>query len=557
MSVQNYQLLIWDGAKQKRIDSESTELILGKLKLGVFADVELALSNEISAREAAVAQEIADREAAVAAEQAARELADSGLSARLDVIEGSGEGSVAKAKSDALSYTDTKIADLVNSAPAILDTLKELSDALGGDANFATTITNSLAATQAEVDAEEVRAAAAEAALQTALTAEETARIAADAGLDARLDNAETIAQTQISAVYENNAAVYADARPAVQDPNGRDGWYFKNAGPVNSAQNKVNWYFFDGAAENVSLGDFSAYTVVTFDSLVSKPHLAVYTTPTGSGDVSWYKSKETYVTNGSPVVGKKYLMYFGQDPLVHPELPRLTMVPAGNGAGTRAASERVMTAVLGSDSGTAINNCQFVAESVGVFSPSVKRKVQLRIQNATKADLTAAQAALNASIAAAQSSASAAVAAEQARAEAAEDGLQSEIDALEVVVSHLKKMDKQASEALSAGQVCYIKADGTVAKAAASIDLSDAQLLVAAESIASGATGKLFVMEGSVIGGFSSLTPGKKYFVSKTVAGAIAGSTAGFESGDSVYAVGRAVSATELAFAPVYEFEY
>ena len=37
-------------------------------------------------------------------------------------------------------YVDTKVSGLVNSAPETLDTLKELSDALGGDANFATTI---------------------------------------------------------------------------------------------------------------------------------------------------------------------------------------------------------------------------------------------------------------------------------------------------------------------------------------------------------------------------------------------------------------------------------
>lgn len=36
------------------------------------------------------------------------------------------------------------VAALVNSAPSALDTLKELSDALGADANFATTITNAL-----------------------------------------------------------------------------------------------------------------------------------------------------------------------------------------------------------------------------------------------------------------------------------------------------------------------------------------------------------------------------------------------------------------------------
>lgn len=40
---------------------------------------------------------------------------------------------------------DDAIAALVNQSPAALDTLKELADALGNDANFATTMTNALA----------------------------------------------------------------------------------------------------------------------------------------------------------------------------------------------------------------------------------------------------------------------------------------------------------------------------------------------------------------------------------------------------------------------------
>lgn len=41
--------------------------------------------------------------------------------------------------------SDTKIAQLVNSSPALLDTLGEIATALGNDANFATTIINALA----------------------------------------------------------------------------------------------------------------------------------------------------------------------------------------------------------------------------------------------------------------------------------------------------------------------------------------------------------------------------------------------------------------------------
>lgn len=43
------------------------------------------------------------------------------------------------------SYVDTEISDLLSSAPAALDTLNELATALGNDANFSTTVTNSLA----------------------------------------------------------------------------------------------------------------------------------------------------------------------------------------------------------------------------------------------------------------------------------------------------------------------------------------------------------------------------------------------------------------------------
>lgn len=43
------------------------------------------------------------------------------------------------------TYVNTAISNLVDSAPALLDTLKEIAAALGDDANFATTITNALA----------------------------------------------------------------------------------------------------------------------------------------------------------------------------------------------------------------------------------------------------------------------------------------------------------------------------------------------------------------------------------------------------------------------------
>ena len=42
------------------------------------------------------------------------------------------------------NYVDAKVASIVDSAPETLDTLKELSNALGDDANFATTVTTNI-----------------------------------------------------------------------------------------------------------------------------------------------------------------------------------------------------------------------------------------------------------------------------------------------------------------------------------------------------------------------------------------------------------------------------
>jgi hypothetical protein len=60
-------------------------------------------------------------------------------------------------------YTDQKVADLVGGAPEILDTLKEISDALGGDANLAGTLTGQISSVQSGLASEISRATAAEA----------------------------------------------------------------------------------------------------------------------------------------------------------------------------------------------------------------------------------------------------------------------------------------------------------------------------------------------------------------------------------------------------------
>lgn len=80
--------------------------------------------------------------AAAAAQSAAESYAD-GLAVNYDAA-----GSAAAAQTAAEGYTDTAIANLVDGAPSLLNTLNELAAAINDDESFATTVASSISAKQ-------------------------------------------------------------------------------------------------------------------------------------------------------------------------------------------------------------------------------------------------------------------------------------------------------------------------------------------------------------------------------------------------------------------------
>jgi len=131
----------------------------------------------------------------------------------------------------AQAYADQKVADLIDNAPALLDTLNELAAALGDDPNFSTTILNAVTAEetraltaegvlQDNIDAEETRALAAEGVLQDNIDAEETRALAAEGVLQDNIDAEETralaaegVLQTNITAEETRAMAEELDIR--------------------------------------------------------------------------------------------------------------------------------------------------------------------------------------------------------------------------------------------------------------------------------------------------------------------------------------------------------
>lgn len=158
---------------------------------------------------------------AVNSEASTRQSQDTLLAGRLDVLEGTGIGSVAKAKSDAQSYTDTKVAALVNSAPAVLDTLKELATALGDDPNFATTVAGQIGTVQTAVNNEVTARQSADTTLQSNIDAEASTRAAAITSLQNSLNSeisSRTSGDTALQTSITNEATTRAAADTALQN---------------------------------------------------------------------------------------------------------------------------------------------------------------------------------------------------------------------------------------------------------------------------------------------------------------------------------------------------
>lgn len=100
------------------------------------------------------------------------------------------------------------IQKIVGSAPEVLDTLKEIADALGNDPNFAATITKKLAALTEEINQEKEDRIAGDVANSAEVATEKADRIAADTALETKLkeyiDNKSTAGDTALNVVKDN-----------------------------------------------------------------------------------------------------------------------------------------------------------------------------------------------------------------------------------------------------------------------------------------------------------------------------------------------------------------
>ena len=195
---------------------------------------------------------------ASSAQAAAQSYAD-GLAVNYDAA-----GAAATAESNANSYTDTAVANLVDGAPALLDTLNELAAAINDDASFASTITTSIGEKVAKsgdtMTGELVLAADPTQALAAA-TKQYVDTAATNAYNDA-IAQADTTAQGYANTA-ENNAEAYADSLAVNYEAAGSIQTAI-NALTTSDIEEGTNLYFTDERAiDAVSAADIYPNAVI------------------------------------------------------------------------------------------------------------------------------------------------------------------------------------------------------------------------------------------------------------------------------------------------------
>lgn len=205
--------------------------------------------NRAEAAEAVLAQDILDEETARiagdSALQSALSAAESSFTSSLNSLSSNLTQEIADRQSqdaakllEAKAYADQKISDLINGAPSMMDTLKEISDAISAGDSVATSLASQISseisraqgeeariegkvdaevlARQAAISSVESALSSAQSSFTSALASEEAARISGDSALSsdiaAKLVEAKSYADTK-----KSEAQSYADAAVLVE----------------------------------------------------------------------------------------------------------------------------------------------------------------------------------------------------------------------------------------------------------------------------------------------------------------------------------------------------
>lgn len=185
--------------------------------------------------------------------------------------------------------------------------------------------------------------------------------------------------------------AIIADSSsPPIEDPNKREGWYWKNSvvnqnldpnekptGPIDPTPiypqgQKFNWYFYSGENKSYKLEDFKYFYYDALHQVVSNNSsfcfCVIHTKPTGVNDVqSWHHSSIIYnLTSINDVLPNITRFQTVNDELINEKEIPLKNLDNKIVNGEGLDSEEILFISLHSDSGASADNVDVLISQVG-----------------------------------------------------------------------------------------------------------------------------------------------------------------------------------------------
>jgi hypothetical protein len=152
---------------------------------------------------------------------------------------------------------------------------------------------------------------------------------------------------------------------------------------PAPSVRNKINWYILPNTATS-TVGDLRYIRLnLHLFSSVSTPFLTVYTNATGTGDAGgWYKSKRVYAAAAALSNNNSYCFYMNWNGYsvapftVAHNNAALSLTTVGGGAvGAFGSGEVLFAYSIGTDSGSARGNVEFILSGVVVGEAGAEKE--------------------------------------------------------------------------------------------------------------------------------------------------------------------------------------
>jgi DNA-binding ferritin-like protein len=355
-----------------------------------------------------LATEVSDRMAAVAAEAQERERVVGELQQAIDTNLATAISDAVAAEALLRSNADTALDGAVqNEVEARISAIQTVTTAVGVVASdLAKEITDRVAAvTKVAGD----------------LITEMNSRIAGDAALQAQIND--TYIAPYSSLIFPDECVPLVmpntTAKPFVSL--GHQGWYFINnatqtytkSNGVVTPTNKINWYLVNNSVPtsgsvckfNATVGDVNEINIpIALISKTSVPFITIYTKlkTGGPNESSWYSAKKTWTLDGDGagldqarlVNGGQYLFRVNVNApsltATYADFTNIDLKPsivATSTRGTMNLSDEILSISIGTDSGSAANNVEFIVKHFEIRSATKGNKKILFLNNTIRTE--------------------------------------------------------------------------------------------------------------------------------------------------------------------------